>query len=371
MSIMEDSVAPYKESVSPAIELSLEEEYPNETILLKIGGRVYTEDMKLISNLNEISIKGLGQNLLFTYEVRVPRLGDTNWNKSTFRIQVRLYFMLNKEALDYIENVRQKNQYKDVVLNFQFDVLTLQPDIFIGNFQVRQLGQTPSQSQPLQVITVPPQGTGYSGNLNEQILISRTGQMIFKYSLNMASKRYTIKASDWVNKFQRDLGVGKFMIVEIKEPELTDAQTAQLSGWQKELSKRINRAKEALVKMEKKLREGDWAETVNEARFIYEVFDIRKYPEDMHREINEFFETTYSGPETAIKNLEDAITNLFKYASGLHHAISSSEDGKTVKEPYVGTKEDAYMIYMLSVSLTNIVQKGFVKELSRENNSKK
>ncbi|MDG7037069.1 MAG: hypothetical protein JRN37_07575 [Nitrososphaerota archaeon] len=369
MNIVEDSVAPYKESVSPAIELSLEEEYPDETILLKIGGRVYTEDMKLISNLNEISIKRPGQNL-FTYDVRVPRLVDTNWSKSTFKIWVRLYFMLNKEALDYIENVRQKQQYKDVVLNFQFDVLTLQPDILIGSFRVEQARPNPNQPQPSQVITVPLEWRGPSGNPNEQILISRTGQMIFKYSLNMTSKRYTIKASDWVNKFQRYLGVGKFMIVEIREPELTDVQTAQLSEWQKELSKRVNRAKEALVKMEEKLREGDWGETINESRFIYEVFDVKKYPQNMTKEINEFFENAYSGSETAIKSLEEAIGKLFDYASDLHHAVSSPKDGKALKEPYVGTKEDAYMVYILSVSLINIVQKEFVKELSGNNNEK-
>ncbi len=369
MKIVEDSIAPYKESVSPAIELLLEEEYPNEMILLKIGGRVYTEDMKLISNLNEISIKGSGQNLL-THEVKVLRLGETNQDTSTFKIKVRLYFMLNKEALDYIENVRQKNQYKDVVLNFQFDVLKLQSDILMGNFQVKQASPTFGQPQPSPVITVSLQGLSPTGDPNAQILISQKGRTIFKYSIDPTPMPYTIKASDWVNKFQRYLGVGKFMIVEIREPELTDVQTAQLSEWQKELSKRVNRAKEALVKMEEKLREGDWGETISESRVIYEVFDVKKYPQNMTKEINEFFENAYSGSETAIKSLEEAIGKLFDYASGLHHAVSSPKDGKALKEPYVGTKEDAYMVYMLSVSLINIVQKGFVKELSRNNNEK-
>jgi len=112
--------------------------------------------------------------------------------------------------------------------------------------------------------------------------------------------------------------------------------------------------------MESELNKGNWADVVAGSRNLIELF--RKPPEikDFIREI--MARTTSIEPEKA-GSFTESIDKLFGYASDLHHTVNDA--GKMKTEVYTGGKEDAYMVYMLSASLVNLVRGKFLVFVGR------
>jgi hypothetical protein len=73
------------------------------------------------------------------------------------------------------------------------------------------------------------------------------------------------------NEYQAPLGIGKFLIAEIPQPELKyiDYQTANTD--EKRFKERLDEAYKILPKIESDLKKGEWADVVKQCRELLEL----------------------------------------------------------------------------------------------------
>ncbi len=342
--IVPASVVPYTNSIAPAIKLSVIETVQQNTLLLRIDGQVFAEDGKYLANLIELPLPP--SNLT----MRAKGLSDYQpYQMITYKSE--LMFTLDKKSLDYIENVRQKNKKHDVVFKFTIHITFLSHDIAVGDYSSRdtQMGKVilSSWQQPSRAET----------NLN-MLVPTSTALQLFNYQISQLDNHpYTISSSDWVNDFQEYLGIGKFMIIEIPEPELVNVSDTQLTQEQKNFKERLDKAYTILPKMELELKRGEWGDVVKLSRELLELFK-----KDVTQFIKDTVSKTTGVDERTAGALTMAIDNLYSYANELHHEVDSKGN---VKDVYTGGKEDAEMTYMLSSALVKLLAKKFKSVVTR------
>jgi hypothetical protein len=338
--IIQDSVVPNTRSVVPSISLTIKQTIYNDA-LLRLDGVVLSEDDKYLSTLVPLAINPPQSSIGVRY------LGDYSMqNQMTYTID--LMFVLDRKALDYVEEVRQKNKKRDVVLKFVFNWSTLSHNLKVGRYNKTRL----QPGGPEVLVVNPGPGSPNDENLNLRILVSEHENLFINQS-STATLGYTIRASDWVNDFQGPLGIGKFLIVEIPQPELGGAPTANLGVEQKEFLGRLNKANDVLLSMEQELNKGEWGSVVAKSRELLELF--RK---DMKGFIKEMIAVTTSMDVEKAASLTGSIDGLYGYASDLHHTVDNQ--GKVKEDIYTGGKEDAYMVYLISTSLVNLLRRKFI-----------
>jgi hypothetical protein len=346
--IIQDSVVPNDQSVVPSIKLTVEETMNYNDALLRLDGVVLSEDGKYLSTLVPLAIKPPQSSIGIRY------LGDYSMqNQMTYTID--LMFVLDRRALDYVEEVRQKNKKRDVVLKFVFNWSILSHNLKIGHYNKTRL----QPGGPEVLVVNPGPGSPNDANLNLRILVSEQVNL-FNNRSSTATLVYTIRASDWVNDFQGPLGVGKFLIVEIPQPELGGAPTANLGVRQEEFLGRLNKANDVLLSMEQELNKGEWGSVVAKSRELLELF--RRDMKDFIKEM--IAETTSMDAEKAA-SLTRSIDELYGYASDLHHIVNNQ--GKVKEDIYTGGKEDAYMVYLISTSLVNLLRRKFIALTAKMN----
>jgi hypothetical protein len=167
------------------------------------------------------------------------------------------------------------------------------------------------------------------------------------------SEVYVIKSSDWVNDFQDGLGLGRFLIVEVPLPELTNIPSTSPSNEEKILRERLEAAYKILPQLELDLKKGEWGDVVRRARELLELFK-----KDVTRTIKRIIDQTSTMDDESATSFTMSIDNLYGYSNGLHHSLQ--KDG-TIRTVYTGGKEDAYMIYLLVTSMTSLLSRKFAK----------
>jgi hypothetical protein len=70
-------------------------------------------------------------------------------------------------------------------------------------------------------------------------IYSNIRQPLLFYKIAHMSEVYVIKSSDWVNDFQDGLGLGRFLVVEVPLPELTNIASTSPSNEEKILRERL------------------------------------------------------------------------------------------------------------------------------------
>lgn len=340
--IVQDSVSPHMQSVVPAIRLKVKETVSPNSILLKIDGTVFTEDDKFLSGLIAVSIEPSQSSIW------IQTLGDYSQQGQNM-YTVDLVFTLDKKSLDYIEEVRQKNKKKDVVLKFKINEIILTHNMKVGRYNKLSLPQAGNQ----EVITSVPIGVHDTGNLNLRIIVSEYPNQLFNYIFQSVPILYTIRSSDWVNDFQGPLGVGKFFIVEVPQLEALEFAPQNLSSDQQKLAERLNKATGILLSMESELNKGEWGNVVSKSRELLELLH-----KDVKGTIKDLISETTSIDSQKAESLTESIDKLYGYASDLHHVVG--KNGIT-KDVYTGGKEDAYMVYLISTSLVNLLRRKLVR----------
>jgi len=339
--IIPNSMTPYVGALFPAIKFTVKESVSENILVLGVRGTVLTEDDKYISDLKQTSTQSQQQ-------LRVRRLSDYNRLESS-EPQFELAFALDKKALDYVEDVRQRNRKRDVVFKFAMESTRLIHDLRVGEYQLPiQNPGLPQKAQPI----LSSVGQPDTGNINLNILVTGMNQsQLLRLESSKQTLTYEVKSSDWVNDFQKPLGIGNFLVVEIPETTLESVGELKLLPEQAKFEERLEKAYEILPKMELYLRQGEWGRVVAESRGLLELFT-----KDETRFVKSMISQTTTVDDDKAGAITQAFDNLSSYANELHHVVGRQGQ---VKDVYTGGKEDAYLVYMVSASLVNLLARKF------------
>ncbi len=292
----------YRDSIAPAISFSVNIvssyniEYPYMiTGELLCGGKVVSFLQPLLENRNEFEIRDI-----------LNAEDDKN-----YREKIKNYFSLmliaelDEKKIDFIENERQKNVSKSVVMSIR---------LRIGGIRIPT---------------------------NENMSKFR-----YKIKVEELSESIEISQNDWLQRFSPYLGIGEFYLVELIKPEPKSSNNIW-SDLYETLVKNLNQ-------MEEELKKGDWQRTMEISRRFFENIKIgdkkkghEKYKEELKKRMQEL-----QFDEEGINNLFDGIWQFFEFTSKFIHEKGKEGNAKPIPN---AKKEDAYFVYSLSVNLTNLI----------------
>ncbi|MFQ5976748.1 MAG: hypothetical protein ACE5OZ_01300 [Candidatus Heimdallarchaeota archaeon] len=242
------------------------------------------------------------------------------------RHSLELFLPLTARSLEAIEDYRLKNDAKDVYFLFELYAASVSMD---------------ATNVPANILNAEEYGDIY--------WLEATGTPWLKHH---DDKRVTkrISSSDWVNKFQQHLGIGRYHQIEIPIPE-TILESIKTKGQLIELAKRAAEASDVLKEAEREFREGNWKNTVLNTRNIFELFKkgsvespdgSTKSLKALQREL--FIESGL--PIESADALSQIITQCFSLTNSTHHAVEKGGKQRDVVPSW--NKEDA--IFALGTS---------------------
>jgi len=345
MEVKISSLGALTDSVVPALNFKAEISALNNEIPLNLSIVVYSEDNRLLSLSNQIldpmlligkSIQDQVLSVLKATTVQTPQPNETK------DFQYNMIAELAPIALDYLEKVRMKNRKRDVVLNFHISVDYLQVQVWLANlakYKISGIGST--QNAIVMASSQRDPNINLLEQVNELLVLKR---YLVKYPL-------TIYASVWINDFSPYLGLGKYFIVEVPQI-LEEINTTSVSADIKVLADRINGAERIIHKMEDNLRKGEWDLVVEDSRKFWELFK-----EDVKGKIKELITNSTGISQDYAGKFTQALDNLHEYASSLHHSTEKNKDGgpKVISNFYTGGKEDAFLVFLMAVSIYNLL----------------
>lgn len=328
--------------INPALKFDLKLKSNKFESLYGIDGLLIAEDGKILAQLTEFrGVKGGGTHYLGQMGAR----GSSKYRALQEGEQdISLLAILNKEALNYIDNVRDKNRKKNFVfdlrvvlkiLNLTAELVPLfevDPAKYGLSYQLRDI--PPAEDERFLVYKYTSREPSRRSN---QWIISGNGPLLLDVREEFHTLRREIAASEWVSEFAPKLGMGKFILSELSLPGLVEVD--------KEFAERLNKAIKALEEMERKIGEGEWDEVIEKSRPIYELLVNSK------SEIESILQK-HGHPQKAIDALKSGIGSFFNYSSKFVKA--RGEKGEPLPE-IKAEKEDAHLIYALSVSLLNLL----------------
>jgi hypothetical protein len=337
--IVPDSLQPFPHSVTPTIKFTVREVVQDSNILLKVDGLVYSDDGKFIANLIQTDLKP--ENTI----LKVVGISERVHTYQNVSYTAELMFTLDRRVVEYIEDQRHKNPKRNVIFRFDLNLTYLSHTLVVGDFKA-------SRNDPKGDVVYSSYNNPSLSDMNLNLLTtgSNRNQLLSYRISKQGSITYTVRASDWIADFQSMLGLGKFMTIELPAADLDDKIVASMSTEQTKFNERLVRAHQILQHMELNVRVGEWGKVVQDSRDLLELFK-----KDMTQFIKKMISHTTSLQDEEAGELTESIDKLFAYASNLHHTVRQGQ----LKEVYTGGKEDAYLAFMISAGLVNLLSKKF------------
>lgn len=297
--------------VLPTLKISVEIEYNHSLELpISISGHLIVGG-KIISQLIETSV-----NSDATIGLKLLTQGRKNGLKGTansnYTHRTYLTAVLNEITINHVENFREKQTSKSVQFHFNFIWKYLTSPIDFHNLE------------------------GFDSSDFISLRVEKP------YA------DYEIKHSDWVNSFAPKLGLGNFLLVELRIPD----EVKISSSWNQLYSALAFNVKE----MEKCIREGDWPKTMLFGRKYFENLKIGDN-KPAHKDFKDMLDALLKNDqhsEEGIKNLYMGIWQFFEFISKFIH--DKDKNGNLITRP-IPTKEDAYFAYSLGLGLLNLIGK--------------
>lgn len=285
--------------------------YYNQEAPIAVDGRIITADGKTISLISEYQMNkevSIGLKIL---DEDTRNIIYGSGGKYKYFHEIRLVSFLHPNAINYIENLREADQEKSVVFNLYFLVKYL---------------NTPSDY------------TSISNVRNHDPLIS--------VQIKNCYCQFSIKQSDWINKYSPLLGIGNFLLIELKIPDKCNVPDA----WSELHERLVLRIKE----MEDAIRYSDWQKVMTKARQFFEnlKFDIRFAEERQFKEqLKQLFIDDRHGEE-GYEEFNKGISAFFNFSSKFIH--DKNRTGKLNPIP-IARKEDAYFAYSMAINIVNVI----------------
>jgi hypothetical protein len=318
MQIDKIKAKPVENSINPEmmfeIEITIQKGYE---VPLEIAGCILSEDNMKIANIYE-TINEPNRSLELS-------AGDQKY-KEREKLTIKVIAPLNNKALDHIETLRElreKNPKGDVILSMDFFVKTL--------YSRTNLSHISSQQADMGIL---------SGDV-------RGGKATFIEIQNRYFKeKVTIPSSDWINDYCPVFKIGKFIVFECWLPDVVG------SG---DIAKKLEKSIDAIKKMEEDLIKGEWNQVIEDSRAVGELLKNQDEIKDL------LIRDGYTEP--AFADLNESLKKLFDYSSKFHHKLDKE---KKIMPEIKASKEDAYLIYSVSMSIVNLIS----KKMQRLNKSK-
>ena len=328
MRIDKIDIKPATESINPEFIFNLNCILENNReIPLEISGYVLSDDNKKLANMHQIVH-------LKDQQIQLSALEDRyNNNNHTY---FELTASLNRRILDHIETLRTTNSKSDVILNIEIFVKLLKNNIIHSNMilggrnkdgfqQVLYKHDQDSSTRPINMWIL-------SGNNGPDFI--RTVNMKFTHKV-------IISSSDWIHDYCPVFQIGKFAVFEYLLPEYTEGTGS--------IEERLNASVNSIQKMENNIIKGEWNKVIEDSRVVAELLRNQDDFKDL------LLRDGYS--EQAFENLNQSIKELFKFSSKFIHKEDMGK--KEIMPEIKASKEDAYLIYSLSMSLVNLISKKF------------
>jgi len=340
MGLIKDlEIRPFVESISPALLINLKLAYEKRLgSIISISGSLMSEDGKVLSKLVDAKEFGKGYETLGEIMARRSYYDKLLGKKEEPSIPMVAF--LNREVLDYIDEVRDRNPKKDVIFKLKVRFRFLAPHASIAHLHEKtpqEYGLEAEKGETL--ITYKYSSEFVSDRTNLWVISGESGPVFLRVEDRVEEFSRRIPAQDWIHDFAPFLGIGKYLVVELPIPE-----PIKISG---ELANRIEEASKSLDKMKEDLLACEWNRVIEDSRPVFELF--RKYGRKLVKEIL----TREGYTEEAIKNLINSIDSLFHYSSKFHHR--TDESGKKIMPEIKASKEDAYLIYTTAMGLVNLL----------------
>jgi hypothetical protein len=300
----------YEKSVNPSFQISITIYYSESKIPLSLEGEVLSSDNTHLANF--CSTSSMPQQ---TQDINLFDNSYRNSSNQSYNSEVIVN--LSKEALDHIGKMREENENKDVELRINFKIKFLISNVLISHRFLRGDNHVPAEDM--------------------NILSCNNGKSFLKLKTDNFCDSYKITASDWINNYAPKLGLGKYIILEIPEPDILE----------EEKFKELISTKD-IVKHH--LDQGNWNDAIINSRRVFELLDK---DEDLIKSLkNSFKNQCFS--DGAIYSFFSGIKELFNFTSKFIH---SSDLDKGFQRCPTAYKEDAYMVYAIISNLLNMISK--------------
>jgi hypothetical protein len=305
-----------KYNVNPTLIVELNFEYERGLeIPISVSGRLNNQDGRAIAELNENKLSSDRDFGLKLYNRNQKEKYKKGRIEDSFYLELSAH--LSPLSVNAIENRRNQNADKSITLHIELLFKTMVLEVDQTNSEYHDFVKVKKQRQ------------------NHNIKIGH---------------------SEWINNFSESLGIGKFILVELRIPDKEFVS----DFWRDKYAELVNN----LEKMESSLRAGDWEKTMIHGRKYFENFKFgdvkskpanKKFKEELDKVL---LYQNYS--ESAIKNFYDGVRNFFDFTSKYVH----EQDTKGYPQsPPLVTLEDSYFIYNLAIGLLNMITKKIVRGL--------
>lgn len=334
MRIDKINVMPVQESINPEllfeIEFLITKEYE---IPIVVTGSIVSDENKKIASIHE-AIHELNS-------MKLSAKFERNYNQE--KLTLKLIASLNHKVLDYIETLRTKNKKGDVVLNLNIFVKTLlsntvlppiTKDIGVSGGIISQIAE-----QGNSLIAYRNRGDFHPA-YNDMWILSGNGSPTFieVKNYNFIDK-VTIRSSDWIQDYCPLFQIGRFSVFEYLLPDYVEGSGS--------IDERLNKSIDAIKEMEENLIRGEWNGVIEDSRHVWELLRNQDELKDL---------LTRDGyTEPAFTDLNESLQKLFDFSSKFIHKLD--KDKKKTMPDIKASKEDAYLIYALSMHVVNLISK--------------
>jgi hypothetical protein len=303
MKIQNTRIEVDENSIDPMLKIKVDLEFtPDSEVPVSISGKLCHKNGKILSILSEYQ---LNSDKFFGLKLRTLEEKESkNDTKKTDTIQ--LSALLSAKAIQSIEEQREKTKNKSAEFYIEFVVKKLTQIASLENLQ---------------------------------------GNDLIRLDIERKHSRVAIEQSDWVANYSPKLGIGNFLLLELSIAE------NDVSDFWKEL---VELLKSNILEMERSIRLGEWKKTIEYSRQFFDGLNIKN-----KRNANAPFEDKLKEVLIAEQHNEEGINDLLKAIRSLFDFTSKyvhPKDRLGNVKPYPNSgKEDAYLVYTLSIGLFNLI----------------
>ncbi len=264
---------------------------------------------------------------------------------SPVRNPLRFLVTLSREAIEHIQEVREKDGKRDVNLRVTAQVTFLKSaarsshvsardDLKVEN--VYQQVRSP-EFRDMYFLTYKYEKDFHPAREDLWLLSGDNSPRFLVVMTQTSTAWFTISASDWTTDYAPTLGIGRFYSVELPSPP-----DVPVSG---DLKKRLTASFQALATMQEDYRKGDWPELAQHARPVVELLN----KEEVLRPILE----ADGYPPDAVDNFVRTVRSLYELTSKFLHRVGKGTH--EVAPELKASREEAEFIFFLSLSALNMI----------------
>lgn len=344
MSASITSVTPtsQSETLHPSLDIVLSIRYREAfNIPISILGIVRSEDNRVLGHIFEVPSKNAHQLQIKAFHYLEQRNNQDSSLSRTFRL------VLDQKALDHIETLRDKNKKGDVIIQLDINISWLTTQTEVGSYSTERLTLPDQQNKNnlklIDAITLASQNPNtMQGHL--RMLVEQQGNSFLTLSDGSFSIIHTIHGSDWINDFQPQLGIGKFLVMEI--PEIISVNEPK-----NKLEERLHSASQNLLKIQISVRKGEWEEVAEDCRAVYENLRSKDFREEFDLFVRKLLRDANGISDKGIGDFMQMIEGQNGFIHEFHHVIDKEGNPKRISVH----KEDAYALYISLVGLVNML----------------